>query len=271
MRTRPYPGDLTDAPGALIGPHLPASPGGRPRAIDPREGRVVDAIPHLLRTGCQWRHPPLDFPQGTAWRYLDRGRPDGPLDTIPDRLRRAARAPEKPYRPRASAGVDGQSVDAPSGGERRGRAAVKDGAGRKRHVVVGGVGPPPAVVVTAGGGDDARAAAELLARPAGQVVRMAADGAGHDLAPSEWVGANARWRPSLARRPEGREGWVRRPIRGTVERPFARLGRGRRSSQDRGEGVRSSEAFIKLALIHPRLNRLEPSGTDAAVRSRKVA
>ena len=61
------------------------------------------------------------------------------------------------------------------------------------------------------------------------------------------------------------------PIRWTVERPFAWLGRCRRLSKDREKSVRSSEAFIKLARIRLMLNRLEPSGTDAEFRYREAA
>ena len=73
------------------------------------------------------------------------------------------------------------------------------------------------------------------------------------------------------RRPEGSEGWVRLPIRWTVERTFGRLGKCRRLSKDREKSVRSSEAFVKLAMIHLMLNRLEPTGADAEFHSRKAA
>ena len=46
------------------------------------------------------------------------------------------------------------------------------------------------------------------------------------------------------------------PIRWTVERTFAWLGKCRRLSKDRERSVLSSEAFIKLAMIHLMLNRL---------------
>ena len=62
------------------------------------------------------------------------------------------------------------------------------------------------------------------------------------------------------------------PIRWTVERTFAWLGRCRRLSKDREESVRSSESFIKLAMIQLMLHRLEPSDRDAEFRyTRPVA
>ena len=48
------------------------------------------------------------------------------------------------------------------------------------------------------------------------------------------------------------------PIRWTVERTFAWLGKCRRLSKDREKSVLSSEAFIKLAMIQLMLHRLSP-------------
>jgi putative transposase len=274
MRTHHYPSDVTDAQWALIASHIPASTGGRPRTTDVRD--VVDAILYILRTGCQWRYLPGDLPpKSTVWRYFDRWRSDGTLDTIHDLLRRKVRTKEKPYHPRTSASVDSQSVDTTSGGEQRGRDNFKDVDGRKRHLVVDSMGLLLAVLVTAADVDDARAATELFARlegqPMGKVTRMYAANKYHNFALYEWVEANARWDLEIVRRPEGSEGWVKLPIRWTVERTFAWLGRCRRLTKDRERSVRSSEAFVKPALIHLMLNRLEPTGADAEFRYPKAA
>ena len=47
-----------------------------------------------------------------------------------------------------------------------------------------------------------------------------------------------------------------------VERTFAWLGTCRRWTKDREKSVRSSEAMVKLAMIHLMRNRLEPKGVD---------
>ena len=140
MRTHHYPSDITDAQWALIEPHIPpVHPGGRPRKTDVRD--VLDAILYILRTGCQWRYLPFDFPpKSTVWRYFDQWRRDGTLDRIHDLLRRKVRTMEKPYHPRTSASVDSQSIDTTSGGEQRGRDNAKNVDGRKRHIVVDSMG-----------------------------------------------------------------------------------------------------------------------------------
>jgi len=274
MRTQSYPSDVTDAQWALIEPHLPVYPGGRPRTTDLRD--VVDAIFYLLRTGCQWRYLPKDFPpKSTVWRYFDEWRHNGTLDTIHDLLRKKVRTQEKPYQPRTTASVDSQSVDTTSGGEQRGRDNAKNVDGRKRHIVVDSMGLLLAVLVTAASADDGAVASALFARlegqPVGRVRRVFADSKYHNYALYEWVQDNASWELVIVRRPKGKKGWVELPLRWTVERTFAWLGKCRRLSKDREKSVLSSEAFVKLAMIRLMLNRLQPTEATAEFRYRTAA
>jgi putative transposase len=274
MRTSSYPSDLTDEQWALVELHLPVRPGGRPREVDLRE--VVNAILYILRTGCQWRYLPKDFPpKSTVWYYFDQWRHNGTLEKIHDRLRKKVRTSEKAYSPRTTASVDSQSVDASSGGEQRGRDNAKKVNGRKRHIVVDSLGLLLAVLVTAADVDDAAAATKLFPRLEGQPIsrvrRMFADSKYHNHALYGWVAANADWGLEIVRRPAGAEGWVVLPIRWTVERTFAWLVKCRRLSVDRERSVLSSEAMIHLAMIHLMLNRLCPKDTEAEFQYRHAA
>jgi putative transposase len=274
MRTQSYPSDATDEQWRLLEHQIPVYPGGRPRKTNLRD--VVDAIFYVLRTGCQWRYLPKDFPpKSTVWRYFDEWRYNGTLDTIHDTLRRHVRAAEKPYSPRTTASVDSQSVDTTSGGEQRGRDNAKNVDGRKRHIVVDSMGLLLAVLVTAANVDDGAAAVDLFGQladqPVGQVRRMFADSKYHNFALYEWVENNAPYKVVIVRRPDGQKGWVKLPLRWTVERTFAWLGKCRRLSKDREKSVRSSEAFVKLAMIHLMLNRLEPKEVDAEFHYRPAA
>ena len=69
---RNYATDLTDAQWAMVISMIPeAKPGDRPRSVDLRV--VVNAIFYLLRTGCQWRLLPHDFPPWpTVYYYFRR-------------------------------------------------------------------------------------------------------------------------------------------------------------------------------------------------------
>jgi transposase len=64
-RKERYPSHLTDREWALIAPLTPpARRGGRPLETDMRE--VMNAVRYVLRTGCQWRQLPKDFPPRSA-------------------------------------------------------------------------------------------------------------------------------------------------------------------------------------------------------------
>jgi len=89
-----YPTDLTDAQWAIVAPLLPKEkvPGtpGRPRQYDNRQ--VLNAILYLVRTGCQWRNLPRDFPPyGTVFHYFSLWNKDGTLESLHAELRKQMR------------------------------------------------------------------------------------------------------------------------------------------------------------------------------------
>src|SRR5213078_3879472 len=168
---------------ALVEPLIPVYPGGRPRKTDLRD--VVDAVFYVLRSGCQWRYLPKDFPpRSTVWGYFNEWRHNGTLEAIHDKLRDRVRQQEKPGRPRRTASIDSQSVDSSSGGEAVGRDNAKNVDGRKRHIVVDSLGLLLAVVVTAANVDDGAAAPaaleQLVGQRLGKVLRVFADSKYHN-------------------------------------------------------------------------------------------
>src|SRR6266481_3911906 len=275
MRNKPYPSDLTDEQWSLVEPFIPVYPGGRPRQTAMRD--VLDAILYVLRSGCQWRYLPKDFPpKSTVWGYFDEWRKNGTLETIHDTLRDLVRAQEKPRgrRPRRTASIDSQSVDSSSGGEAIGRDNAKNVDGRKRHIIVDSLGLLLAVVVTAASVDDAAAAPAALRQledqPLPQLQRVYADTKYHNHALYGWVAENGFYDLDIVRRPKGAIGWVRLPIRWTVERTFAWLNKCRRLSIDREKSNCSAEAMIRLAMIHVMLNRLCPKDDQPEFHYRKA-
>ena len=80
-----------------------------------------------------------------------------------------------------------------------------------------------------------------------------------------------RFSKLIVRRPDGSKGWVKLPLRWTVERTFAWLGQCRRLTKDRERSVMSAEAFVKLAMIHLMFNRLRPKDADAEFQYHKAA
>ena len=87
---KPYLTDLSDAQWELISPLIVLPTGGAPRTTDLRE--ILNAILYQVRTGCQWRLLPHDFPpDGTVRDYFHRFKRSGLLETINDTLRRKVR------------------------------------------------------------------------------------------------------------------------------------------------------------------------------------
>ena len=104
-----YATDLTEAQWAHLSPLLPAPGVGRPRQHDLRV--LLNAILYVLRTGCQWRMLPHDFPPwSTVYHHFRKWRDDDTWEPVMHALRRQERQ-RRDRAPQPSAVIiDSQSV-----------------------------------------------------------------------------------------------------------------------------------------------------------------
>ena len=110
MNSERYASDLTDREWAILEPLIPAAKeGGRPRTINMRE--VVNGIFYLLKTGCQWRMLPKDFPNWkTVNEYYSKWRKDGTWGRMNDALREPVRTKAGREATPSAGSIDSQSV-----------------------------------------------------------------------------------------------------------------------------------------------------------------
>jgi transposase len=254
---RGYPTDISDKEWKLMEPLLPApARTGRPRKTDLRQ--IINALRYLVRSGCEWRMLPNDFPPyQTVYYWFRRLVRRFLFRTIHDLALMLDRMCEQREVVPSAAIVDSQSVKAP-GARKRGYDANKKISGRKRHIAVDTDGRLLAVNLTPADIADSTGAQlvlDAMVQRWPSVKHLFGDSA-YDRRTLLDKAAYLDFTVEIVRGLEGQVGFQVQPRRWVVERTFAWLMRYRRLVRDYEQRLDVAEAMMHIALGTSLLRRM---------------
>ena len=257
MECKEYSTDLTDRQWEIIQKYLPrtVNRGANLRKWDLRI--IINAVLYLVKTGCQWRMLPHDFPpwQSVYYHYR-KWCINETWFLIHNSLHRetrinAGKAPEPTV-----AMIDSQSVRTTELAETRGVDGYKKIKGHKRHAVVDTLGIPLGVKVTDANVSDKKTAYSLPEHVFFwffSIQLIFADG-GYRGDLSLWLWNKFQCKLDVVINLRGK-GFQILPKRWIVERTFSWFGWYRRLSVDYERKTKHSENMIYIAMIQLMLKR----------------
>ena len=245
---------LTDSQWAAISVDLDLK---RKRILDLRD--ILDGIFYILRTGCQWRNLPIDYPDWQAiYYYFDKWKKDFTLQNINDRLNQLDREREGRASFPEVLCTDTHSVKLhPMIFEDRGFDANKKINGRKRQLLVDTGGRLWRAKVHAANIHDGIGALSLLDELTDMDNRLKKI-LGDEAYKGQFAQkvANKNMIFECASRPPTEKGFVPIAKRWVVERTIAWSNFFRRIVKDYEYSVQSSVAWLLLANINVVMRRL---------------
>jgi len=248
-----YPSNVSNSQWQIISKYLDVE---RNRKYELRE--IVNAILYLVKTGCQWRMLPGDFPQWTiVYYYFSVWKQNGILEEIHEclveKIRRERNKTEEP-----SVGIiDAQSVKSTLvSSQDNGFDAGKKIKGIKRHIIVDTLGLILAVVIQGASVQDRDGAISVIDKLTEnwkKIIKIFAD-SGYRGELIAKVQTRFKIELEIIKRNESHTFKVL-PKRWIVERTFAWIDTNRRNSKNYERLNNTSVAMVHLAAIRIMLNR----------------
>jgi transposase len=231
-----YPSDVSDTEWEFLIPYLTLMREDAPqRANDLRE--VYDALRYVVKTGCQWRQMPHDFPGWTvvyqqARRWFDAG----VFEEVAHDLRVILRLVNERDGQPSAAILDGRTLQStPESGARAGYDGAKKKNGSKVHIAVDTMGHLLTLKVTAANEQERAQVADLAKRlqeVTGGTVELAFVDQGYTGESAAEQASVHGIKLEVVKHTEAKKGFVLLPRRWVVERTFGWLGRFRRLTRD---------------------------------------
>jgi putative transposase len=251
-----YPTNLTEKQWQVMENILDSKKRNRKHSL--RE--IFNAICYLLKTGCQWRMIPLDFPKWQlVYYYYSQWKNDGTFEEINEILRNKQRKQCGKHLSPSVGLIDSQSVKTTRiGGEARGYDGGKKIKGRKRHIITDTNGWLLSVVVHAANKHDSQTGFEVieaLRYRFGRMQKIYADG-GYRGELIDKVKQQLGLNMEITLRSDTETGFKPLPKRWIVERTFSWLENFRRLAKDYEYTVSSSMAMVYLAFTILALNNI---------------
>ena len=231
-----YSTDVSDGEWEFMLPYLTLmTPEAPQRKHDLRE--IFNALRYLVKTGCQWRMLPHDFPEWNAVYQQARRWMDAKcFETAAHDLRMIARLVEEREAQPTATIIDSRTLQStPESGARGGYDGAKKKKGAKTHIAVDTLGNLLALVVTAADQQDRSQVEELTKKvqeATGQTVKIAFVDQGYTGEDAAKQAEKNGIQLEVVKHTEPKKGFVLLPRRWVVERTFGWLGRFRRLARD---------------------------------------
>jgi putative transposase len=205
---------------------------GRPRSVSLRQ--VINAIPYILRTGCQWRQLPREFPAWTAvYYYFSVWSYDGTWARVHHLLRSRLREKGGRHKHPTAGCLDSQSVKCTAVPGQRGFDAGKLINDR----------------------EGARLLLNHLPGSCKKLRKIWVNG-GYSGRLVEWVAERFKFCLAVVLRPKQTKKFVLLPRRWVVEHTFSWLNHSRRLSKSYERLMSTDETWIYIAMTDIMLKRL---------------